>query len=244
MPDWFTFLDADELQVWESQHVTASARIPASIAVTTTDRVQVLNPSDPELGGPWRLDDPVQRRSPEADAAPVVSGRWSTVEAVSKNWGVLDNAELEHIAVHSLQNFEALLAEAELLFEHEHWARAGALAVLGVEESGKAHLCHVWAFHPPAHGDWFQFWDTFKDHPSKFDLWLTRLDTFGSCPDVGMWKREAKIAHLSKLNSLYVGWEGQVLTPLNITEDDSMQFIEIARETLGYWKARGWRSDP
>jgi hypothetical protein len=52
---WFTFLDADELQVWESQRVTASARIPAGISVTTSDRVQVLNPSDPELGGPWQI---------------------------------------------------------------------------------------------------------------------------------------------------------------------------------------------
>jgi len=43
----FTFLDADELQVWESQWVTASARIPAGIAVTTTDRVRVLTPLDP-----------------------------------------------------------------------------------------------------------------------------------------------------------------------------------------------------
>ena len=37
---WFTFLDADELHVWESR-VTASTRIPAGMAVTTTDRVRV-----------------------------------------------------------------------------------------------------------------------------------------------------------------------------------------------------------
>lgn len=55
VPGWFSFLDAEELAVWESQHVTASARIPAGIAVTTTDRVQVLNPSDLELRGPWRI---------------------------------------------------------------------------------------------------------------------------------------------------------------------------------------------
>ena len=55
VPGWFTFLDADELQVWESQRVTASARIPAGIAVTTTNRVRVLTPLDPELEGPWQI---------------------------------------------------------------------------------------------------------------------------------------------------------------------------------------------
>jgi hypothetical protein len=55
VPGWFSFLDAEELAVWESQHVTASARIPASIAVTKTDRVGVINPSDPALEGPWQI---------------------------------------------------------------------------------------------------------------------------------------------------------------------------------------------
>ena len=54
-PGWFTFLDAVELAVWESQRVTASARIPAGVAVTTTDRVRVLTPLDPELEGPWQI---------------------------------------------------------------------------------------------------------------------------------------------------------------------------------------------
>jgi hypothetical protein len=48
-------LDADDLQVWESQRVTASARIPAGIAVTTTDRVRVLTPPEPALDGPWQI---------------------------------------------------------------------------------------------------------------------------------------------------------------------------------------------
>jgi hypothetical protein len=48
-------LDAEELAVLGSQHVTASARIPASIAVTTTDRVWVINPPDPALEGPWQI---------------------------------------------------------------------------------------------------------------------------------------------------------------------------------------------
>lgn len=55
VPGWFTFLDAEELAVWESQHVTASARIPTGIAVITTDRVRVINPPDPAVEGPWQI---------------------------------------------------------------------------------------------------------------------------------------------------------------------------------------------
>ncbi|HEX5936460.1 MAG TPA: hypothetical protein VFZ75_02030 [Actinomycetota bacterium] len=56
VPGWFSFLDAEELAVWESQHVTASARIPSSsIAVTTTDRVRVINPPETALEGPWQI---------------------------------------------------------------------------------------------------------------------------------------------------------------------------------------------
>ncbi len=37
-------------------------------------------------------------------------------------------------------NAQSLLADAELLLEHQRWARATALAILSIEEAGKVAL--------------------------------------------------------------------------------------------------------
>ena len=52
---WFTFLRAEEVPQWESQHVTASARIPTGVAITTRDRLKVLSPAAPETEGWWQI---------------------------------------------------------------------------------------------------------------------------------------------------------------------------------------------
>lgn len=65
----------------------------------------------------------------------------------AKNKGALDVPTLGHIAEHAVRNSKDLLTEADMLYRAQRWSRAAALAVLAVEESGKAHLCHVWAFH-------------------------------------------------------------------------------------------------
>lgn len=172
--------------------------------------------------------------------------------AKAKNKGILDEPDLQHLAYHSVGNSRALLEEAEILFERGRWPRAAALAILAVEESGKAHLCHVWAFHvlptvddPTDPAAWQDFWDSFADHPGKFDRWLSRVDGFGGCPDFGAWKHEASRAHLSKLACLYVDWavpERAVTTPEAITAD-ARQFVEIARDALAYWDRTDWSAD-
>lgn len=47
----------------------------------------------------------------------------------------------------ALENAHALLADAQLMFDHERWARAHGLAVFAMEEIGKAWL----AQHPDAY---------------------------------------------------------------------------------------------
>lgn len=169
------------------------------------------------------------------------------------NKGALGDDELRHIARHSVANSKSLLDEAEVLFARERWARAAALAILAVEESGKAHLCHVWAFHVlPTVPDrtnpvaWRDFWDGFTDHSGKIDVWLSRVDGLGGCTETGAWEREAKTTHLSKLACLYVDFalpERSVSAPELVSEDDAQQFMDIAREALAHWQGVGWRAD-
>jgi AbiV family abortive infection protein len=139
------------------------------------------------------------------------------------------------------------------LLDRGRWARAGALSVLAVEESGKAHLCHMWAFHVlPTIADrsepaaWAESWEAFTDHPEKFDRWLSRVDGLGACSDFGAWKQDATTAHLSKLACLYIDWilpGGKVTTPQIVTEEDARQFVHIARDAITYWEQAGWGAD-
>lgn len=167
----------------------------------------------------------------------------------AKNKGVLEASELRHVADHAVGNSHDLLNEAEILFERERWARAAALAVLSVEESGKAHLCHVWAFHlhPADDEAWADFWDDFADHPGKIDRWLSRVDQIGDCTDFGAWKHDASRAHLSKLWCLYVDFtvpDRHVVAPQFITREDAEQFMDLAREAAAYWSRTDWGGDP
>ena len=55
VPGWFSFLDAEELSLWQEQRVTASARIPPTVALLTTDRMRVLSPLHRSLAGQWNV---------------------------------------------------------------------------------------------------------------------------------------------------------------------------------------------
>lgn len=170
-----------------------------------------------------------------------------------KNKGSLDEPRLGHIAKHAVANSKDLLAEAAMLYGAERWARAGALAVLSVEESGKAFLCHVWAFHVlPAADDradpavWQAFWDAFVDHPGKVDLWLSQVDEIGVCGEQGAWMHLATATHLSKLACLYVDYLPQgkhITTPEYVTKADARQFMDLAQEASDHWDSRGWGAD-
>jgi hypothetical protein len=52
---WFGLLDTEELDAWQGQRVTASARIPHGFALTTTDRVRVITPADESAAGAWEI---------------------------------------------------------------------------------------------------------------------------------------------------------------------------------------------
>jgi len=55
--------------------------------------------------------------------------------ATVPNKGPLTNADRLHLAQHVAENSRELLDEAKMLLERGRWARAGALAVLAVEEA-------------------------------------------------------------------------------------------------------------
>jgi len=162
----------------------------------------------------------------------------------AKNNGPLTEQELMHLAQHAVENSHDLLNEAGMLFEGGRWARAGALAVLAVEESGKAQLCHVWSAHIiPTRDDmddpgtWADFWNSFVDHPDKLDRLMSRADGVGRCQDFGAWKEVAHVLHTNKLRCLYVDWlsgsgQGVLMTPSNITEQDAREMVELSRDFL------------
>lgn len=161
-----------------------------------------------------------------------------------KNKGPLVDADLMHLAQHAAENSRDLLDEADMLIQRGRWARAGALAVLAVEEAGKAQLCHVWAAHVIPNlnslmspGAWADFWDAFVDHPGKLDRLLSRADGEGRCQDFGAWKTVAHVLHTNKMRCLYVDWSiegghGMLLTPSRITEDEARDLVETSREFL------------
>lgn len=161
-----------------------------------------------------------------------------------KNKGAVADADLMHLAQHAAENSRYLLEEADILLERGRWARAGALAVLAVEEAGKAQLCHVWSAHVvPSLSDprrptaWAEFWDAFVDHPGKLDRLLSRADGEGRCQDFGAWKDAAHVMHTNKMRCLYVDWlvesgTGVLLTPSKITENEARDMVEKSREFL------------
>jgi AbiV family abortive infection protein len=148
-----------------------------------------------------------------------------------------------------MANAAALLDEAELLYKHGRLGRAAALAVFSVEEFGKAQLCHVWAFHRepgPDEQAWQPFWDAFVTHPDKVDMLVSLVDGLVKCGERAAWRHGATTTHLSKLARLYVDWlpdRHLLTTPENVTQEEATQFMEMARQALAYWQARGWAKD-
>jgi AbiV family abortive infection protein len=105
----------------------------------------------------------------------------------AKNHGPLTYEQLRHIGQHAMDNGAELCAEARLLLDNGHHARAFGLSVLAVEETGKAFVCAVWAGKQPIAteaSEWQQFWDHFKSHDAKY-VWAV-----ANSPDWG-WNQEA-----------------------------------------------------
>ena len=163
----------------------------------------------------------------------------------AKNRGPLSDPDLMHIAQHSVENSHDLLDESAILLEAGRWARAAALAVLALEESGKAQLCHIWSVHIiPSVADatdpavWSEFWKAFSNHERKLDLLMSRAEGAGRCGEYGAWDDVAFVVHTNKIRCLYVDWvrDGArpyyLIRPSAITEQDARDIIDYSLQML------------
>jgi AbiV family abortive infection protein len=80
----------------------------------------------------------------------------------------LSRGQLVELAKKSISNANALVTEAELLFQAKHWARTAFLCHTAGEEFGKSIVC-MSATMDVARGviDWKKFWKRFLNHHAK-----------------------------------------------------------------------------
>lgn len=156
-----------------------------------------------------------------------------------KNRGPLSYDQLLHLGEHAMTNAESLIKEARFLLDGGFHARAGGLAILALEEAGKAFMCGQWAGRKPIPRKkeaWQPFWDHFTYHVPKYVRalhyeWPRHLE----------WNQDS----LKQLESIakdhgryrewcfYVGFDGQhVNPPQAIDRDACVQFVESAEALL------------
>lgn len=121
-----------------------------------------------------------------------------------------------------LKNAEALLLEAQLLFDHGHFARSYALAYTGWEEMGKAQITADFAYHMAAEEE---FDAAFNDHKLKSAYnWRKFVINTKNIEDSTIeYDRATATKHFETRNTaLYVGKTGDLraIEPLvEITEE-------------------------
>ncbi|MBB4910553.1 AbiV family abortive infection protein [Actinophytocola algeriensis] len=150
-------------------------------------------------------------------------------------------AELLHTARHAIANAAALLQDAELLLSHHRWPRAHALAVLALEEVGKAGIClGALGYQEDQAQD---FWLEFRDHKAKLHFAGAALQVlFGSEGQaealvalVAAAQTEATSEHAQKLRGFYVDLDrqsGAILRPEAIDEAAASRTIERVEAML------------
>ena len=150
-------------------------------------------------------------------------------------------AELLHMARHAIANAAALLQDAELLLSHQRWPRAHALAVLALEEVGKAGIClGALGYQEDQAQD---FWLEFRDHKTKLHFAGAALQVLFGSEDqvealvavVAAAEAEAASEHAQKLRGLYVDLDrqtGEVLRPDAIDEGAAAQTVERVEAML------------
>ena len=87
---------------------------------------------------------------------------------MARYMGSLSAYDAAFMAQEALSNAEELLRDARILFEHERYSRAMALAVIAIEEVAKWSI--VQDGFPATHdGDWKRFWVSVRSHSTKID---------------------------------------------------------------------------
>lgn len=128
-------------------------------------------------------------------------------------------------------NAESLLADAELLFMHQRWARALVLAVLATEEAGKAILSTA-SLLPDD--------DLAELKPTRHEDKLTAaaLLATGFTGDLSdlralLSQIDSGALHRQKLSAIYVDRrDGGVVSPSFVTHDDAERAIKDARRVI------------
>jgi AbiV family abortive infection protein len=153
-------------------------------------------------------------------------------------------ANLATLAQASLFSVRDMLAYARSLSA----PRAHALAVLALEEVGKANLCMIPLSLPEnLSGD--DFWKAFTDHESKL-MWarglLEMMVREPASPVLETYERliaACKSDHVRKLRGLYVDYaDGKVVTPSDVTAAEAETMIGDVHELLDF-HMRAWGDD-
>ena len=133
--------------------------------------------------------------------------------------------------VRALQgNAEALLSDADLLLSHQRWARAFALAVLALEEAGKAVLATSSLF---PDDDLAELKAT--RHEDK--LLTASLVDVGFFSDLATFRADiggldSTALHREKLSALYADYREGTLKCPSVTEERAGQVLTDARRVV------------
>jgi AbiV family abortive infection protein len=128
-------------------------------------------------------------------------------------------------------NAESLLADAQVLFTHQRWARAFVLAVLATEEAGKAILFAAGLLPDD---------DLAELKPTRHEDKLTAAALLaagftGDLSDLSALfsQIDSGALHRRKLSAIYVDRrDGGVASPSSVTHDDAERAIEDARRVV------------
>lgn len=133
----------------------------------------------------------------------------------------LTREQIVDIAKKTGANVSALLAEASILLEAQHPARAHALAVLALEEFGKHAISVSALLRTNEPGFWPKYWQRVGDHREKLRQARFAVQLFGEWdefdqPDalerIGRW---VESRHADRMAGLYVDVlpDGMVVSP-------------------------------
>ncbi len=136
------------------------------------------------------------------------------------------------------------LAAAEYLLEGKFWPQARALAVLAVEEAGKAFLCTTAMLAPEEMRQLFPFGDLDRDHVGKLSVGHSiraQLAFFkgGDTAPSTMTEAVAELEDLAREDNrgkqlgLYADYrDGAIWEPSHVSEEQAKMTVAAARDVL------------
>jgi AbiV family abortive infection protein len=153
--------------------------------------------------------------------------------------------DLARITQAALFNARDLLADARTLTKAGSWPRAHALAVLALEETGKAGIC-IQSMPPFGQRTAREFWKAFNSHESKLEVARGVLELLvreSARPVIEMYERltvVSKSDHVRKMSGLFADYNnGRVATPAEITPTEAETMISDTQLALDF-HMRAW----